>query len=80
MKAEMKPRIQLRDADRPEALFEVDVEEATAIKLTVSVPNTIVTFGLTRREEDGAYMGSLGGRVYVFQNEQKARKAVRKRG
>ena len=74
----MKTRIQLRDADRPKEIFEVDVEEATATRLTVSVPNTIVTFVLTRREEGAAYTGSLGGRVYVFAANLKAREAARK--
>lgn len=76
----MKARIELRDVDRPDETFEVEVEETTLTRLTVSVPNTIVTFALTRREDDASYTGSLGGRVYRFTEEQKARKAVRERG
>ena len=45
----------------------------------MSVPNTIVSFALTRREEDDTYAGSLGGRVYVFSEDLKARKTSRKR-
>ena len=75
----MKARIELRDADRPEEIFVVDVEEATSTRLAVSVPNTIVSFALTRREEDDTYAGSLGGRAYVFSEDLKARKASRKR-
>lgn len=76
----MKARIELRDADRPDEIFEVDIEEATATRLTVLVPNTIVSFELTRRENDAAYTGSLGGRVYVFTEKLGPRKAVRKLG
>ena len=75
----MKARIELRDVDRPEEIFVVDVEEATSTRLAVSVPNTIVSFALTRREEDDTYAGSLGGRVYVFTEDLKARKTARKR-
>ena len=76
---DMKARIELRDADRPEEVFVVDVEEATSTRLAVSVPNTIVSFALTRREEDAAYAGLLGGRVYVFTEDLKARKTASKR-
>jgi len=75
----MKTRIRLSDADRPEEIFAVDVEEATASRLRVSVPNTIVSFVLTRREEDETFAGSLGGRVYVFAENLNACKAARKR-
>jgi hypothetical protein len=75
----MKTRIQLSDADRSEEIFAVDVEEATASRLRVSVPNTIVSFVLTRGEEDAAYAGSLGERVYVFAEDLKARKTASKR-
>ena len=75
----MKARIELRDADRSEEIFAVDVEEATASRLRVSVPNTIVSFVLTRGEEDAAYAGPLGGRVYVFAEDLKARKTASKR-
>lgn len=76
----MKTRIELRDADRPHEIFEVDVEEATSTRLTVSVPNTIVVFALTRRDDDATYIGSLGGRVHVFTENSKARNGLRKRG
>ena len=75
----MNARIELRDADRPEEIFVVDVEEATATRLAVSVPNTVVSFVLTRREEDETFAGSLGGRVYVFAENLNACKAARKR-
>ena len=75
----MKARIELRDADRPEEIFVVDVEEATPTRLAVSVPNTIVSFALTRREEDESFAGSLGGRVYVFAENLNTCKAARKR-
>jgi hypothetical protein len=75
----MKARIELRDVERPDEIFEVDIEEATATRLTVSVPNTIVSFALTRREGDAIYTGALGGRVYVFKEDLKARQGARKR-
>jgi hypothetical protein len=80
MKAvEMKGRIELRDVDRPEEIFEVDILEATSTRLTVSVPNTIVSFALSRREDDATFTGSLGGRVYVFTENLQTRKGARKR-
>jgi hypothetical protein len=77
--ADVKNRIQLLDADRPGEFFDVDLEEKTATKLVVSVPNTIVKFDLRRREGEDAFSGSLGGRLYVFTEDVKTRKSATNR-
>ena len=76
----VKDRIQLLDVDRPGEIFEADLEEATATRLALSVPNTFVKFELWRVEGETNYSGSLGGRYYVFTPPAKARRSAAKKG
>lgn len=62
----MKGRIHLLDPDRPDEALEVDVIAHDESVLSVGVPNTFVSFDLTRYDTSAPYRGVLGGRSFVF--------------
>lgn len=59
-------RIVLTDLDRPEETLKVEIVALDEAVLSVSVPNTIVQFKLFRHKRSAVYVGSLGGRSFVF--------------
>lgn len=64
--------IQLLDPYQIHEPFIAYLEEATPDKLVLLVPNTTVRFSLYRRRGEAYYSGHIGGRSYVFLQENKA--------
>ncbi|BBU63298.1 hypothetical protein MSC49_32330 [Methylosinus sp. C49] len=68
----MTRRILLLDPDRPGESLEVEVLARDDVVLTVSVPGTIVSFELLRRDDRGPYHGRLGGRSFSYVPAERA--------
>jgi hypothetical protein len=68
------PRISLTDMDRPGEPLAVEVEESSQTILRVAVPNTFVKFELRRQDNASSFEGVLGGRHFMFDPPDLAKK------